>query len=382
MFILGGVGQFTRAWTLPHPLNLNGGSPVFGAPSLVSVVPGAYSSVVPGTVNFTVPNYTALSITLRGAGGGGSSDVISGAAAGNGETSSFLLSGGSLPPGLLMAEGKTLGTSMLASGGLAGVGPVPADQGGSGGTVTVGGGGAGGLGFIGSSPGGSASYSDPADYDFVVPLYTTLTADVRGAGGGYSLGGTVAGAGGYSVFGPTTPRVQAEGGGGAGAGVGVDGGGFGGTVTVGGGGAGATSEGATSGGAGGKVVGSFTAGGLAVGSHIVIHLGAAGTNGVPGGGGDSGGDGGGDGFRAAKTTTSAENGSAFITWTYTAPHPASYYSGSAGGRVTKNWLRTDVGAPPPGTVIGIYIGNGGTPAMTPNGPAQAGAPGRIDITWS
>jgi hypothetical protein len=377
-----GLGQSLRAWTLPTPLNLAAGSPSFGQPALASVSPGSYSSTVPGWVNFTVPNYTALSITLRGAGGGGSSDVVS-TAAGNGETSQFNLASGSPPPGLF-AEGLSLGANMLASGGLAGVGPVPADQGGSGGTVTVGGGGAGGLGIIGTPPSGSASYTTPtlsAPYNFVVPVYTTLSVDVRGGGGGASDGQVAGQSGSFSAFDNTGFRVQANGGGGASTtAAGAPGDGLNGTVTLGGGGAGSTAQ-SQHGGNGGKVVRTFNAGDMTVGSTRTVSVGFAGADGVGSGGG---GDGGGDGLltRRAPRSVSAEDGSVFVTWSYTAPHPATYYSGSAGGRVTKNWLRTDVGAPPPGTIISIYIGNGGTPANTPLGPAGAGQPGRIDITWS
>jgi hypothetical protein len=96
---------------------------------------------------------------------------------------------------------------------------------------------------------GTASYTEPGDFQFVVPNYNTLTLDLHGAGGGGGEAGglmqvgTSGEAGAASVFfGPDI--IQADSGeGGQGGGSeegedGADGGGFGGEVTEGGGGAG------------------------------------------------------------------------------------------------------------------------------------------------
>jgi hypothetical protein len=198
------IGVSIRQWSLPLPVNLAPLSPALGRPTLMSVQHGGYSSSTPGLVNFAIPNYNALTVTIRGAGGGGTADSVAsgGPNATAGQSSQFSLS-----------------TPMIATGGLAGIpaGP-PANQGGSGpGTVTVGGGGAGGLGLI-------------------------------------------------------------------------------------------VGTGATS----------------------------------------------------------------------------TVYAGSAGGRITKNWNRTDAGAPVPGTVVGLLIGRGGSAALPASGTAapQSGQNGSTDITWS
>lgn len=339
------IGPFPRGWTIPNALTLVGGSPVFGMPVLQSVKPGSYSQAVPGNVNFPCPNYTTLTITIEGGGGGGSSDVVA-TPAGAGQNSSF-------------------GTTMVATGGLAGVGPVPPNQGGSGGTVTAGGGGLGGNGIIGGA-GGSASFAS-GTYSFVVPTYTTLTVVVAAGGGGATDGAFVGQDGGQSTF----ASVVANGGGGCDPAhlPSVPGGGSGGTVTTGGGGAGSLTGSANgvpqyNGAAGGRVSATFAVGVLAVGSQ---QAGVVGSGGLDGG----------------RPVKNSGDGSVGISWTYTPAQPAAYYSGSAGGRVTKTWLVTDVGAPVPGTSIMLNVGGGGVGATTPlGGVAQSGGNGSANISWS
>lgn len=138
------VGPFVRQWSIPAALTPQLASPALGQPILISVVPGTYSTVVPGSVNFPVPNYNSLTATIRGAGGGGSSDQVQTPGT-DGQGSHF-----------------NVATQLVATGGLVGVGPPPADQGGSGGAVTVGGGGAGGLGFDVSANSASTFYAGSA----------------------------------------------------------------------------------------------------------------------------------------------------------------------------------------------------------------------------
>jgi hypothetical protein len=343
------VGPFQRGWVIPNALPLVGGSPVLGMPALQSVQPGSYSQVVPGTVNFPVPNYNTLTVTVEGAGGGGSSDVVT-VSAGGGGTSSFASS-----------------TALSATGGLAGIGPVPPDQSGSGGSgsiVTTGGGGLGGSGIIGGA-GGTASFP-PGTYGFMVPTYTVLTVDVAAGGGGATDGSFVGQNGNPSIF----PSVTANGGGGCDPQhlPSVPGGGSGGTVTTGGGGAGSPTGSANgvpqyNGAAGGRVAQAFTAGALAVGGYITVVIGSGGLDG-------------------GRPVQNSGNGWVNISWTYSPAQPAAYYNGSKGGRVTKTWLPTDAGAPVPGTNILLMVGAGGVGAVTPLGPAQPGANGRANISWS
>lgn len=63
--------------------------------------------------------------------------------------------------------------------------------------------------------------------------------------------------------------------------------------------------------------------------------------------------------------------------------PNANYNGSAGGRVTKTWNRADVGAPVPGTIIGLTIGAGGAPGTNNAGLyAYKGGDGLGSINWS
>jgi len=168
--------------------------------------------------------------------------------------------------------------------------------------------------------------------DWVVPLYNSLTIEVRGAGGGGGGGhidsafvpGSYGGTGGQGTetkFDSTTPLIATGGYGGGGGGycqgvhgcgggTGGNGGGSGGTVTVGGG---------SAGGAGGPRSGS-----------------SPGRNGGPGG---------------------------------------------QGGKVTHSWNVGDAGAPVPGTTIHVVIGAGGAGAGGGGGTGDNGAAGWIGAAW-
>src|SRR5262245_19696074 len=128
------LGQASRATTLPNAVNLTTGSPTSGKPNLAYVQPGSWAISSPGWVNFPVPNYNSLTVTLRGAGGGGSSDA---------------LYDDGINPVIHATAGETslFGGAMSATGGAKGVEPgnsgPPTGAGGSGGSVTPDGGGAG-----------------------------------------------------------------------------------------------------------------------------------------------------------------------------------------------------------------------------------------------
>lgn len=62
--------------------------------------------------------------------------------------------------------------------------------------------------------------------------------------------------------------------------------------------------------------------------------------------------------------------------------PNATYNGSAGGRVTKTWNRTDTDSPVPGTTIGITVGNGGAPGTNGGFTAYPGGTGSVNINWS
>jgi len=145
------AGASQRGWTIPNATGIAIEQLYLGKPTLISVQPGSYNNNSPGWINFPVPNYGTLTVTIRGAGGGGNSDTPTPPpAATNGENSSFPLPAPS--------------TSVIALGGLAGVasGAPPANQGGSGGTVTVGGGAAGGNGINSITGAGSPANAGSA----------------------------------------------------------------------------------------------------------------------------------------------------------------------------------------------------------------------------
>lgn len=122
---------------------------------------------------------------------------------------------------------------------------------------------------------GSSAYISPGTYSFLIPPYSTLNVDVRGAGGGggggdnhniYGYGncGYDGGPGGDSRFGDVYAYGGGGGSGNCGSGAGAPGGGSGGTVTTGGGGyagnGGWPQQGSGNGyngGRGGKTVASF-----------------------------------------------------------------------------------------------------------------------------
>ena len=125
---------------------------------------------------------------------------------------------------------------------------------------------------------GSISFTTPGTYSFFIPIYQTLNLTLLGAGGGggggdnhniYGYGncGYDGAGGGYSQFLSVTAYGGGGGSGDCGYGYGAAGGGTGGTVTVGGGGAGGAggwpqqgSGNGYTGGAGGKVIASWTYG--------------------------------------------------------------------------------------------------------------------------
>jgi hypothetical protein len=184
---------------------------------------------------------------------------------------------------------------------------------------------------------GSISYTTPGTYNFVIPLYTTLTVDVRGAGGGggglYGHAwdyedqyfGTDGGPGGVSQFQAST-YVQGNGGGGGHQGEyiyddvgshvgsnGTNGTASGGdTNTTGGGSAGGSgstdsifnnSHGGT-GGYGGRAVKEFAIGNLTVGNTYVVVVGTGGIKGTETFSGSHRGDG-----------YPGSNGAVYISWT-------------------------------------------------------------------
>ncbi len=392
------IGPFARGWLLPNAKELDGGSPVFGKPALMSVQPGAYSSAVPGSVNFVVPNYTTMSITLRAAGGGGAvggGGTITSPAA-NGENSRFNLNTAS-PPG-------SYGPSMVATGGLAGVisGGPPAGQGGSGGTVTAGGGGAGGQGIdfsngapnnaCSGSPGGRVTMNwnrtdagaplpgsvimiylgnggapatnsgagsqnyNPGSFTFVVPAYSSLIVQVYGPGGGGAAGAGYIDSGGTGL-----PAFGTNGGGGSGNSSfgGVAGGPGGGGI------ASSLSGGPAQGGAGGAGGGSTNIAGAGAGGGA--GGGSAPDIGMPPGGG------GGPGGYASFTYSPGQltvSGSVSVT----------VGSGGGGGAPATT---SDTGTVTEVAGAGTR-GSDGLVSISWVAPisALAGAPGRIDIAWS
>ena len=142
---------------------------------------------------------------------------------------------------------------------------------------------------IGGSEPGSATYSTPGTYSFTVPEYTTLAADVSGAGGGGAVSNSST-AGTQSSFNST---VIGYGGGGGGTStisypVGSSGTATGGdTNTTGGGSAGGAGGSDTwngdnfvhqgAGGPGGRAVKTYAAGALTIGATITVVVGTGGT---------------------------------------------------------------------------------------------------------
>ena len=193
---------------------------------------------------------------------------------------------------------------------------------------------------------GSVAFTTPGTYYFTVPNFRTLTADVRGPGGGggacYVNAYPSGSAGGPSYFdAPTGTVIAYSGGGGVGLNIGASG--------------------------GGQVVASVTAGGVGLCitdllAYARFHMG--------------------DGTAAngdVNTTGGGSPGGACGFYTINGAYHGGY--GGYGGRAVKTWVR---GLLVPNTTIIIVVGAGGVRGIGDNWSTAAsnGLNGSVNISWS